>query len=216
LRGCASYRGLCNGACGGSYVSELFRGFFWFCPYLVVVKIFAETERLILRELGPADAPAMFEMDSDPLVHRFLGGHVQRSVAESEAVIESVRAQYLRWGMGRWAVVVKASGAFAGWAGLKREAGPVNGREGYTDLGYRLLRSFWGNGYAREASLAALRWGFEEKGLAEVCAAADLRNTASSRILQGLHFSRKNCFAYDGAMHYWYALSLEQWKANHR
>ena len=37
------------------------------------MKIFAETERLILRELTPADDTGMFELDSDPEVHQYLG-----------------------------------------------------------------------------------------------------------------------------------------------
>jgi hypothetical protein len=37
------------------------------------VKIFAETERLILREILPTDIDGLFELDFDPEVHKYLG-----------------------------------------------------------------------------------------------------------------------------------------------
>ncbi|MCB0778732.1 MAG: GNAT family N-acetyltransferase, partial [Flavobacteriales bacterium] len=37
--------------------------------------------------------------------------------------------------------------------------------DGQVDLGYRLLRSAWGRGYATEASKACLEWGFQQAGL---------------------------------------------------
>lgn len=39
------------------------------------MKIYAETERLILREILPTDVDALFELDSDPDVHRYLGNN---------------------------------------------------------------------------------------------------------------------------------------------
>ncbi len=37
------------------------------------MKIFAETKRLILREIVPSDVVGLFELDSDPEVHKYLG-----------------------------------------------------------------------------------------------------------------------------------------------
>jgi [ribosomal protein S5]-alanine N-acetyltransferase len=39
------------------------------------MKIFAETERLILREILPMDVDGLFELDSDPEVHRYSGNN---------------------------------------------------------------------------------------------------------------------------------------------
>jgi RimJ/RimL family protein N-acetyltransferase len=38
------------------------------------MKIFAETERLILREIAEKDTDELFELNSDPEIHRYLAG----------------------------------------------------------------------------------------------------------------------------------------------
>ena len=52
------------------------------------------------------------------------------------------------------------------------------------DLGYRLLRSAWGRGYATEASKACLEWGFREAGLDTIIGRVARANTASIRVLE--------------------------------
>src|SRR5689334_14285347 len=108
------------------------------------MKIFLETERLLLRELLPTDEAAMFAMDSDPEVHRYLGNKPVQKREQSRELIAFVRQQYVDNGIGRWAVVEKETGDFVGWSGLKLAPGPTNGRTNYYDLGYRFLRRYWG------------------------------------------------------------------------
>ncbi len=81
------------------------------------MKIFAETDRLILRELLPTDVAGMFEMDSDPEVHRYLGNKPYSAIEESQANIEFIRRQYIENGIGRWATIEKETNNFVGWAG---------------------------------------------------------------------------------------------------
>ena len=64
-----------------------------------------ETERLILREILPSDADAMFELDSDPEVHRYLGNAPVKSRKKILEIIDFIRGQYNVFGIGRWAVV---------------------------------------------------------------------------------------------------------------
>jgi [ribosomal protein S5]-alanine N-acetyltransferase len=109
------------------------------------------TDHLLLRPLTAADAPGMFALDSDPAVRRYLGGiggPQAASVADSLATIAYIQAQYAATGLGRWAVVLRATGEFMGWAGLKLVAGPVNEQRDFYDLGYRFLPRYWGQGYA--------------------------------------------------------------------
>lgn len=61
----------------------------------------------------------MRELDTDPAVHRYLGGiggPRPASLADSEATIRFIQAQYAEKGIGRWAVTLHASGEFMGWA----------------------------------------------------------------------------------------------------
>ncbi|HET9135425.1 MAG TPA: GNAT family N-acetyltransferase [Candidatus Kapabacteria bacterium] len=72
------------------------------------MKIFAETERLILREILPIDDEGMFEMDSDAEVHTYLEESVT-TIEESRNIIELIRQQYIERGIGRWAMIEKAT-----------------------------------------------------------------------------------------------------------
>ena len=125
-----------------------------------MVKIFVETERLILRELVPEDAERMFLLDSNPEVMRFLGRNTVTKVEESSEIIEKIRKQYRENGIGRWAVVEKSSNLLIGWSGLKFLTEEINGFKNVYELGYRFLPESWGKGYASESARASLNYGF--------------------------------------------------------
>ena len=81
------------------------------------MKTSIETERLLLRELLPTDDAGMFELDSNPEVHIYLGNKPVKSIEESREAIANIRQQYLENGIGRWAVILKETGEFIGWFG---------------------------------------------------------------------------------------------------
>ncbi|TGE14083.1 GNAT family N-acetyltransferase [Hymenobacter elongatus] len=170
------------------------------------MEIFAETERLLLREILPTDADGLFALNSDPEVLRYLGAEPIRTIEESRAQVDFIRQQYLANGIGRWAVVEKQTNAFIGWSGLKLVAGPTNGHSNYHDLGYRFVRQYWGRGYATEAAHAALRYGFDTLRLPAIYAVADVENTASNQVLQKVGLQFIETFALEGVPHNWYEL----------
>lgn len=175
------------------------------------------TSRLLLRPLEAADAPGMFALDSDPAVHRYLGGiggQPAAELAQSAGVIAFIQEQYRTNGIGRWAVVLRNTGEFVGWAGLKlvREP-PVNGRRDFYDLGYRLRPAFWGQGYGYEAAQAWLAHGFGPLQLPEICGYADARNAASCRILEKIGLRRGADFDEGGVRCAWFELSRAEWLA---
>jgi len=55
------------------------------------MKIFVETERLILREILPTDIYGMFELHSDPAVHRFLGNKTVKSKEEVDSAFRHTK-----------------------------------------------------------------------------------------------------------------------------
>ena len=172
---------------------------------------FAKTERLILREILPEDRDGMFELDSDPMVHQYLGNKPVKSIEEVDEIIAFVRQQYDDYGIGRWAVIEKSSGNFVGWSGLKREQIEVNGYRDYYDLGYRLIRKYWGNGYATESAQAALAYGFNHLNLPKIYAAADIANKASNAILTKLGFTKVSTFDFNGEACNWYECTQASW-----
>ncbi len=171
------------------------------------MKIYVETSRLILREMLPTDIDGMFELDSDPLVHTYLGSKPVQTRENSAQMIEKVRQQYINQGIGRWAIVEKASGKFIGWSGLKLYFDmSFNGRSNFHDIGYRLIPRFWGKGYATEAALATLDYGFNILKLDAIVGLADVNNLASNTILKkiGLRYIEK--FIYEDQDVNWYEL----------
>ncbi len=172
--------------------------------------IFAETNRLILRELLPSDVEAMFELDSDPEVHRYLGNQPLTDKAQSANIIEFVRQQYTENGIGRWAIIQKSSNEFVGWAGLKFVTQMTNGNQNYYDIGYRLIRRFWGQGIATESAIASLEYGFNVLKIETIYAAAHQHNLASNKILQKIGMTQNGSFDYDGELCNWYEIHSQR------
>ncbi|WP_457066651.1 GNAT family N-acetyltransferase [Hymenobacter sp. UYAg731] len=166
-----------------------------------------DSARLHFRPLTDADTAGMFALDSDPAVHRYLGGiggHMVSEPAQSLAMIRYIQGQYTTNGIGRWAVVLRETGEFMGWAGLKLVAGPINGQHDFYDLGYRFLPQFWGQGYGFEAARAWLDYGFEMLHLPRICAYADTHNVASRRILTKIGLRQGAEFLVEGMPCVWF------------
>lgn len=174
------------------------------------MEILVETERLILRELVAADAPAIFDLDSDPEVHQFLGNQPLKHIEEALPVIQFIRKQYLDYGIGRWAVVEKESGELIGWSGFKLIRDVVNGHTNYYDLGYRFMRKAWGRGYATESARAMVDYAFNQMDLDAIYAIADVNNMDSRKVLEKSGMKCKGTFLYDDLPHHWF----EQHKAS--
>lgn len=176
------------------------------------MKIFAETERLILRELLPSDVDGMFELDSDPEVHKYLGNKIVTDKNQIAEVIDFVRQQYIDNGIGRWAVIEKSTNDFIGWAGLKYVTELTNGRKNYYDLGYRLIRKYWGKGIATETAITSLDYAFNELKADEVYAAASCENIASNKILQKVGLSFIETFYYEDIKCNWYKIDKNNYE----
>lgn len=155
------------------------------------------TARLRLREMEESDAPLMFELNRDPEVLRYTGDASFSNLAEALEIVRYVRAQYATQGMGRWAVELVSTGEVIGWCGLKKWPD-----SGMVDLGYRLFRRFWGAGYATEAAMACVRYGFDTLGLPEITGRVVPANVASVRVLEKLGFARTG-EAWEHGEHIW-------------
>lgn len=143
------------------------------------MEILFSTERLHLREMVPDDAGNAFLLNSDPEVVRYTGDGPFDSIKATRDFLAAY-PDYRLHGFGRWAVVRQADGAWLGWCGLKRHP------NGEVDLGYRLLREHWGQGYATEAGRACLERGFTHHGLDRMIGRVVRENLASVRVLEKL------------------------------
>jgi len=170
------------------------------------MKLSIETERLILREFLPTDDVGMFEMDSDPEVHRFLGHKPVKNIDESQKQIENLRKQYQDNGIGRWAVILKNTNEFIGWSGIKLITNSINNHQNFYEIGYRFKQKHWGKGYATEAGLAFVDYAFNEMKVKALYAYADPGNIGSRNILEKLGMHYVNSFEYEGEEQVWYAM----------
>lgn len=148
-----------------------------------------QSERLYYREILPTDDKAMFALDSDPEVHRYLGNNPVTTIEQSREYIKNIRQQYQDNGIGRMAVFIKETDEFIGWAGLKLEHN-VDGHAQFYDVGYRFIKKYWGNGYATEAALFFVDYGFNELKLEKIVGCAMVKHSASRGALEkaGLQF----------------------------
>lgn len=144
---------------------------------------FLETGRLILRRLTEGDAEALYELDGDPEVMRFLTGGkpTPRDVIVTDTLPRMLRSCELLERFGYWAAVEKSTGHFLGWFALCPRDG---GETGEVELGYRLRRSAWGKGYATEGARALIRKGFTDLGVRRVVAETMAVNRASRRVME--------------------------------
>lgn len=170
-----------------------------------------ETERLILREMLPSDAEAMFKLDSNPNVVKYLGNKPVRTIDESITIINSVRNQYLKNGIGRFSVILKENNKMIGWAGIKFVTDIENNQTNFYDLGYRLQEEYWGKGYASEATKAWLDYFFQTMRLPLLVANVNVDNFGSNKIVKKFGFQFKETFYYEDIHCNWYELKKEDY-----
>jgi RimJ/RimL family protein N-acetyltransferase len=176
------------------------------------MKIFIETERLILRAFVLEDVDGLFELDSDPEVQRYLGNKPITEKEQALKTIKYVQQQYVENGIGRWALIEKSTNSFIGWSGLKLVKEPVNQHVNFYDIGYRLLQKYWGQGFASESAFASLAYGFNELNLNEIYAAANVENIGSNTILRKIGMQFVETFYYEAALQNWYKITQTDWQ----
>ena len=161
--------------------------------------IFLETPRLTLRRLTLDDAEALYQLDSDPEVMRYLSGGpgTPLEMIRDDILPRFIRSfDHARWA-GAWAIEERDSGEFAGWLSLRPSDDLARGAE----LGYRLRRESWGRGFATEAAKALLDCAFAEHGLTRVFGTTYEHNLGSRRVMEklGMRHTRSFRFAAETA-----------------
>jgi RimJ/RimL family protein N-acetyltransferase len=149
-------------------------------------EVYLETERLRLRQFAPADLELLVELESDPEVMRFLTGQpTPRDEIETVTLPAILRRYAEHPGLGTFAAHQKTDGAFVGWFGLQ-----PTGEPGTVDVGYRLNRTAWGQGYATEGTRALIAKAFTDLGLDRVVADTMAVNHRSRAVMRraGLRF----------------------------
>jgi len=179
------------------------------------------TRRLLLTPLVETDLDLSLELWTDPDVVKFICD------PESE---DKIRKDFPDWirrggngGIGEWRIADRATGEKLGTAYLL----PLPVDEDDTDLslvvmgqmpdadieiGYFLVRSAWGKGYATEVCERLIQFAFEAVSLDEVVASVDELNVASQKVLQKcglLYRGRARCYGKDSPI---YRITRDEWQ----
>ncbi len=139
------------------------------------------TERLLLRCWRPEDRTPFAALNADPEVMRHFPGLLTRR--ESDVLADRIEAHMEREGWGLWAMEVRASGAFVGFTGLARPGFEAPFMPAI-EIGWRLARPAWGQGYATEAALAAAQFAFEGLELKQIVSLAVVANERSRAVMR--------------------------------
>jgi RimJ/RimL family protein N-acetyltransferase len=142
-----------------------------------------ETDRLWLRQWRPEDREPFAEICADAAVMEFLSSSRDRETTFSAIDKWSARISECGWGF--WAIELKQAREFIGFVGLQV---PAAGHPFLpcVEIGWRLARKHWGNGYASEGGREALKIAFEVLELPEVIATTALPNWRSRAVMERL------------------------------
>ena len=143
-----------------------------------------ETDRLILRTWRDDDRPAFAAINRCPEVMRYLDGPID--AAASDAMIDRQIAGQAAQGQCLWAVERRGDARLLGYCGLRIGGHPGTGVADELEIGWRLARAAWGQGYAREAAAASLDWGFAHTDRSRITAWTVPANTASWGLMRRL------------------------------
>lgn len=143
-----------------------------------------KTARLKLRRFTLDDEALLYRLNSDAKVMRYLGGPMSEEASRANLQGRILTYYHQHPGLGVWATCERASGRCIGFHLLNHVMG-----EEMIQVGYRLFEADWGQGYATEMSVALLRYGFADLGIATLTANADRNNLDSQKVLlkSGLH-----------------------------
>lgn len=146
-----------------------------------------ETERTILRLFEDDDADEASAWFSDPDVMRFIPGGPDATLADTQRRIAGYRAHQERHGFSKRLIIHRESGQPIGDAGLYHLP---DGKR--IELGFRLAKSCWGQGYAAEVGAAWLRWFDLHLGGQPLFADVHPDHIRSQRVLEKLGFARSH------------------------
>jgi RimJ/RimL family protein N-acetyltransferase len=156
------------------------------------------SERLFLRHFHILDVEPMLHVFGDAEVMRF-GDGVKTKEWVQDWLRTCLEHYYQDWGFGPFAVVEWHSGEVIGYCGLFFFP-DVNGQP-EVEIGYRLRRSSWGQGYASEAARVVHNYAFDTLGLKRLIAMIDPDNADSIRVAENLGMHYESEVMFEGYTH---------------
>lgn len=137
------------------------------------------TERLCLRQLTHGDGETMVAIFSSPEVLRFLNQPPMDTLEKAITFIDRLNGSYQNRESVDWGITLHGDDRVIGMCGSYQ----WDRSNRHMDIGYHILPSQWGQGYATEAARAMIRWCFDNLDLHRIQADCTDGNIASERVL---------------------------------
>lgn len=177
-----------------------------------------ETERLILRQWKSCDLTIFAELNSDAETMAFFPNTL--STNASNALADKCQSLIAKRGWGLWAAELKTSSEFMGFVGL-HEVSSAMPFYPSVEIGWRLHKDYWGNGFATEAATKVLSFAFQTLMVNDVVSFTTVSNTRSCRVMTRLglidteqNFLHPNIAKdHPQAEHVLYQITEKQWRA---
>lgn len=156
------------------------------------------TERLLIRHFNMLDLEPMYRVFGDADVMLYGDGAQTKEWVRTwlRACLEQY---YPTWGFGPYAVTERISRSVFGYCGLFFFP-DVNGQP-EIEIGYRLAKTAWGQGYATESALAVRDFAFGRLGIKRLIAMIDPSNPASIRVAEKIGMQYETDVIFDGYTH---------------
>jgi len=149
-----------------------------------------ETDRVIIRQYTLADEDNFYRLNGDPDIMRYI-----REAKGREECLVFLKRNMVYYQqhplMGRWAMIEKASNTYIGSFAIIPVESIDSHRQHEIQLGYALLKEYWGQGFATESTEGGRKYAFEVMKLPQVVAITELENFASQRVLHRCGFEHQ-------------------------
>jgi [ribosomal protein S5]-alanine N-acetyltransferase len=166
------------------------------------------TERLTLRRMTVHDLDAVSSLYRDPDAMSMLGG--VQSPEESRRQAGGLLDHWNKYNFGTWIAIESVSSRFVGIGGT-RQVFIQNVAE--TDIGYMLLKGFWGQGLATELAATSVQIGFAELNFPSLVADPPAAHVPSRRVLEKIGFAFEREFMdWAGVPQALYRLTQPTWR----
>jgi ribosomal-protein-alanine N-acetyltransferase len=137
------------------------------------------TARLVLRELVPGDATALFALRTDERVMRMLARPRATTLQDAEQLIATIASDRVANNGITWGITLREDDTLIGTIGFYR----VKHEHHCAEVGYLLHPDHWRKGIMGGALDAVVKHGFERLGFHRIEAITDPANTASNALL---------------------------------
>jgi [ribosomal protein S5]-alanine N-acetyltransferase len=173
--------------------------------------MYAETTRLIIRDLQMDDEADCHAFLSDPQVTEYMHYNI-KTEADTREWLEAIidpNSRQPRFSH-NCGIVLRENGQVIGHIGI----GAPSERKAHIgdyDFGYCLNRNYWGHGYMSEAVAALFKFAFTELDAATLFAECRVPNRASARVMEkvGMHLDSE--LVDDGIPHLRYIIRKDEW-----